>query len=410
MNSAPHSDRRARARHWLGVILLLVAGGAWPAEPIVIMISFDGFRHDYIDRFETPNFDRVAREGVRADGLIPVFPSKTFPNHLSIATGVRPATHGIIDNNFYAPDRDAVYSMNDRDAVEDGSWYLAEPIWVTAQRQGLPTAAFFWVGTEAPIAGVQPGEWRSYDQDTPNELRVRTVLEWLDRPEPDRPRLIMLYFSDVDTAGHEFGPLAPQTRAAVVEVDRLLGRLLDTVAARPALVDSVHFVLVSDHGMTDNRAVTELPPPPVVPRAQFGRGAFVSLWFDDPAQAGHYAASIRQTSPGLLPLVTGHYPAWTCLAGSPRAPHLLVLAQPGTAVYAHGGEPPHDPGLHGYRPDHPDMHGIFLAMGPQLVEGERIKVFENIHINPLVAALLGIRPHPDIDGRLEVLEPILRDR
>ncbi|MBI4545616.1 MAG: alkaline phosphatase family protein, partial [Gemmatimonadetes bacterium] len=160
-------------------------------RPYVIMVSFDGFRHDYLDRFELPNFRRVAQAGTRADALIPVFPAKTFPNHYSIATGLYPERHGLVGNEFYDPGLGATYRMRDRSAVQDGRWYGGEPIWVTAEKQGVVSAAYFWVGTEAPIQGVRPTYYRLYNARVPNEARVDTALAWLRLPPERRPHLLL---------------------------------------------------------------------------------------------------------------------------------------------------------------------------------------------------------------------------
>ncbi|MDX1571403.1 MAG: ectonucleotide pyrophosphatase/phosphodiesterase [Xanthomonadales bacterium] len=405
------SEEPPRAGRLIGFLLLLATAAAPAAdrsEAIVVMISFDGFRHDYFDRFNASHFQRVAREGARADGLIPVFPSKTFPNHLSIATGVRPGKHGIVDNVFYDRDRDKVFTLRDPDIVSDGTWYEAEPIWVAAELQGINTAAFFWVGSEAPIHGVQPKDWREYDENIPNAQRVDTVLEWLDRPEASRPRLIMLYFSAVDTAAHRHGALSDQVQDAVKHVNRMLGRLLDGIEARPAVRDRVHLILVSDHGMADVERYVTVPAPPIRPLRQFNRSAFVSMWFEDVSPLGRYAEQIRRDT-GLEVITRGDYPDWTSLNGSHRAPDMLVLGTPGTGVVLEARH--HDEAIaatHGYRPVDPIMHGIFLAWGPRIRSGKRIPAFENVHIYPLVAELLGIQPNPNIDGRGEVLHPILR--
>ena len=405
------SEHPRRPGRLIGCLLLLAVTAAWrldAAEPIVLMVSFDGFRHDYAERFEAGQFQRVAREGTSAEGLIPVFPSKTFPNHLSIATGVRPAKHGIVDNVFYDRDRDRTYTLRDPAIVADGSWYEAEPIWVAAERQGVNTAAFFWVGSEAPIHGVQPKDWRVYDEDIPNAQRVDTVLEWLDRPETTRPRLIMLYFSAVDTAAHRHGALSDQVREAVRHVDRMLGRLLDGIDARSEVRDRVHLILVSDHGMADVERYVTVPAPPIQPLKQFNRSAFVSMWFEDLSSLAPYAKQVERDT-GLQVMTRGHFPDWTGLNDSHRAPDMLVLGEPGTGVVLESRH--HDEAIaatHGYRPVDPIMYGIFFAWGPRIQAGKRIPAFENIHIYPLVAELLGIEPNPEIDGRADVLHPILR--
>src|SRR5687767_8370331 len=168
------------------------------AKPSLVLLSFDGFRADYLNRFDLPNFRRFIARGTRADAMRPVFPSTTFPNHYSLVTGLHPGHHGIVENGFFDPARNAAYSFRNEATVTDGSWYGGEPIWVTAERQGMVAASFFWPGSEAAIKGVRPTSWNKYDGTIPNADRVATVLEWLRRPAEQRPHVITLYFSDVD--------------------------------------------------------------------------------------------------------------------------------------------------------------------------------------------------------------------
>ena len=392
-----------------------------PAAPVppadetgsyVVMVSFDGMRHDFLDRVPTPAFDRVAAEGVRARGLVPSYPSKTFPNHYTLATGLYPGRHGLVDNNFYDPSVDALYSMYDREAVEDGRWYGGEPIWMTAERQGRTAASFFWVGSEAE--GLRPTYWKVYDHDFPNAARVDTVLAWLDLPSTRRPRLIMLYFADVDGAAHRWGPDAPQVDAAVVAVDALLGRLLDGLDRR-AIGDRVNVVLVSDHGMApvpesnvvyvedyvDLEGVTAVDGATQV--QLYMGGDENRIWEIHDALAGripHAAVHFREELPERW-----HYGA------SPRVGEIVVTADLGWMVAPARGERAwRGGGMHGWDPAHRSMHGIFLAAGPGVDRAGVIPSFENIHVHPFVAALLGIEPAPGIDGRAEVLAPyVLRE-
>lgn len=391
-------------------------------KPYVVLVSFDGFRHDYLDRVETPNFDRLIRRGVRADALIPVFPSKTFPNHYTIATGMYPARHGLVDNGFWDPEFQAMYRLGDRSSVEDGRWYGGEPIWVTAEKQGMVAASYFFVGSEADIGGVRPSHYRVYDGSVPNEARIDQALAWLRLPPAERPHLIALYFSDVDNAGHRYGPDSPEVDAAVRTVDGDLGRLLDGLAALP-IADRVHVILVSDHGMAAIRA----------DRGEYlsdhvdldgvraiGGGAHVTLWVDgaearDGGDRAH-AERLREIEAALnAGLRHAHayrrasLPERWHYGGNPRTGDLIVVAEPGYQVVADREGSFRDGGAHGYDPAHEEMRGIFVAAGPMLDEGVRIPAFEAIHVYPLVARILGLRPNPGIDGRLEVLAPILRE-
>ncbi|HXF43105.1 MAG TPA: ectonucleotide pyrophosphatase/phosphodiesterase, partial [Pyrinomonadaceae bacterium] len=212
----------------------------------LIIISIDGMRADYIDRFNPPAISKLAKEGVRAKWMIPSFPTKTFPNHYTIVTGLYPAHHGIVENNIY--DFGTVFTMGNRQEVRSSRWWGGEPIWVTAEKQGLRAASYFFVGTEAEIGGVKLKLRRDYNGKVPNDLRIDTVLRWLDLPASERPSLILMYFSDVDDVGHEFGPDAEETKYAVWDVDRSIARLVEGLTKR-GILDKTNIILVSDHGM-----------------------------------------------------------------------------------------------------------------------------------------------------------------
>ena len=217
-------------------------------KPYLVLISIDGFRWDYMDRYPTPNMDRIAAAGSRAERLLPVYPTLTFPNHYSIATGLYPAHHGLVANDFPDPERNKWYSLKNREAVEDRWFYEGEPIWVTAETQGMVAASFFFVGTEAPVKGVSPTHWRSYDENITGQDRVDQVLAWLAEPEENRAHLYTLYFEDVDSHSHWYGPDSKENIAAIGRVDDYLGRLLNGLDKLPH-ADKVNIILLSDHGL-----------------------------------------------------------------------------------------------------------------------------------------------------------------
>src|SRR5262245_24277479 len=189
------------------LLLLLVAGAAGARQaaalkPTTILISFDGWRWDYHMRVPARNIQRLIARGVRAEGLIPSFPSKTFPNHYSIVTGLYPGHHGIVANNIWDAATRRSFALDRRGEVRDAMWWGGEPIWIAAERAGQRTAPFFWPGSEAPIKDVRPSYWEPYDENTPPSMRIRWVLEKLDLPADRRPTFLTLYFEDLDDAGH----------------------------------------------------------------------------------------------------------------------------------------------------------------------------------------------------------------
>ena len=371
--------------------------GTRPGEssPLLVVVSFDGFRWDYPELHGAPTLLAMAREGARAP-LVPSFPSKTYPNHYTIATGLRPEHHGIVANTMRDPLWNARFSLADRSAVEDGRWWEGEPIWVTAERAGLPTAASYWPGTEAEIGGIRPRDWRRYDDSVPDNERVDEILGWLDRPEAERPRLLMLYFDEPDGAGHRFGPGSAETRAAVFHVDAMLAKLRAGVAAR-GLASATNWIVVSDHGMTDS------PPERVIVLEELVHFAdiaevdanVVGLIEPVPGRAAAVLEALARAHPHLHAARREEVPERLHFRSHRRIPEIVVWVDPGWTLLARrpeGGVARISPGNHGYDPAAADMHGLFIAQGPAFRRGVAAPKLENVHLYELFCALLGVAP------------------
>ncbi len=394
-----------------------VSGGVSAAkhadEPRVVLVSLDGFRWDYLDRFDAPALRRLGDSGARAQRLIPPFPTLTFPGHYSIATGLTPGRHGIVANRFLDPASGQRFSFTDRVAVEDGWWYGGEPIWVTAESQGMATAAFMFVGTEADVGGVRPSRWTPFSDQIPGEERVDQVLAWLDEPRGTRPRLMTLYFEHADMAGHRYGVDSAQLAAAVRKVDGFVDRLLNGISALEEHQD-IYVVMVSDHGM---RNVDPGSPPYIVEdtvdltgvEVVYG-GSFVLLHFPDVAAARAARDRIRAAwTSGRAYLQVDAPPSWG-LNDNPRFGNLILMADPGTLVFAR--RQPNRPKLaarHGWAPEDPSMHGILLVSGPGIAPGTRLPAARNVDVYPLLAAMLDLEPARDIDGNPAVLGSLVTD-
>lgn len=375
-------------------------------KPYLVLVSFDGFRHDYMELFDTPNFDRVEAEGARADALVPVFPAMTFPSHYSIATGMYPGTHGLVGNSFYDPAEQRSYHFLVRSAVEDGDWYGGEPIWVTAERQGMVAAAFYFVGTEAPVQGLHPSHWRRFDARVPNRDRVETALEWLAWPPKERPHLVTLYFSDVDQVAHRFGPEpGPELAEAVGRVDRALGQLLNGVDALPHAPD-IYIVLVSDHGMAEVRPgahyaleqLADLSDTRMTPSGTYG-----TIFVDGPdTRTDGLRSALDDAMPHARVYRSDNAPPRLHMRNNPRFGDLVVLPDEGytVGIGPAGGS---SVGRHGWDPANSKMHGIFLAMGPRIAGGSRIPAFESVHVYPFMARVLGLDPARGVEGDAAVL-------
>lgn len=373
----------------------------------LLLISIDGFRHDYIERFDSPTIDRMIREGLYADSMQHVFPTKTFATHYSLVTGRHPGTHGVVANNMWDPRREASFSLGDREAVNDGFWYQGgEPIWVTAEQQGLIAATYFWPGSEAMIQRTRPSHYRPYDGRVPHAERIDQVLEWLAMPEAERPDFLTLYFSSVDSRGHGDGPAAPSVLEAAAEIDAELGRLFSELEARGQL-DSLNVLLVSDHGMSSvsrerTVALDEHIDLSKVRVSDWGPAA--QIWAGE-MSADEIVAALKGVE-HLQAFTRADIPERYHFDSHYRVPDVLVEADPGWLIssepYMANPRPPK--GMHGWDPALAEMHGIFVARGPAFTPGARSPAVRSVSLYPLMAHLLGLDP-AEHEGQLDTLRP-----
>lgn len=369
-----------------------VAAVARARAPVTILVSIDGFRPDYLDRGITPNLNRLAASGIRG-ALQPSFPTKTFPNHYTLVTGLRPDRNGIVDNSMEDGRRPGVrFTLGDaKQALDPFWWDEAEPIWVTAQKAGLRTATMFWPGTEVAIGGVRPANWARYDMNVTNVQRVEGVIDWMRRPAATRPRFVTLYFDTVDTAGHDAGPDAAATNAAIAEVDARVGDLVDELAA---LGQAANLVIVADHGMA---AVTRER---IVPLSQLVDPALVRVVSEGPYLAVEPVAGRHAAVAAALLRSHAHATCWRkaniparfYYGRNPRVPPFFCLAETGWLVTSKPPERDGTTGAHGYDNQSSSMAALFLAHGPAFAGRRRLPVFDNVEVYPLLARLLGIAP------------------
>lgn len=364
-------------------------------------------RWDYLDRGLTPNLSRLAREGVRAEAMVPVFPTKTFPNHYTMVTGRFPAGHGIVGNVLTAPDIGGRLSLFDPAAVRDARFYLAEPIWVTSERQRRRTAPLFWPGSYAPIGGVLPSYSLPYDDEMPDTAKIAWMLERLELPPEERPVFLTLYFSLVDDAGHTYGPDAPATDSAIVAADGLIGRVMAGLEGIGR--GDVNVIVVSDHGMapTGPDRVIWLDEYVAEDAMEVDeRNTLLTAWpasgLEDSVhralrRAPHLAVYRRDELPGHLRLE------------GPRIAPIVALADEGWTISRRTAKEPAPNiirGNHGYDDALPSMGAIFLARGPAFRRGVRVSPFRNVHLYPLMAHVLRIEPL-ESDGSLDSLRSVL---
>jgi predicted AlkP superfamily pyrophosphatase or phosphodiesterase len=386
--------------------------GAEATAPL-ILVSLDGFHPDYLDRGLTPTLQRLADDGVRARWLTPSFPTKTFPGHYTMVTGLVPDHHGIVDNNMVDP-KLGRFAIQDRAAVGDGRWWGGQPIWVGARRAGLRSATLFWPGSEAAIDGVRPNDWQRYDAAMAPEARIDQVLAWLERPPRRRPHLVTLYLEGIDSAGHAHGPDSPQVDAALAAADAMLARLLEGLA-RLDLDEATNLVIVSDHGMAalepDRQLLLEdLVDPALVEVVSLSEIFSVN---PRPGQDAAVAAALLPARDGLDCYRRDDTPAAWNYGTHPRVPAFVCQLQEGWRI---GRNEPFNPwpgrsagnrGAHGFDPAVPSMRALFVAHGPAFQRGLLVDPFANVHVYPLLAAVLGIEPAPG-DGDPAVTAPLLR--
>ena len=378
-------------------------------RPYVILVSVDGFRFDYPERYQAKNLLQMGREGVPAQALIPSYRTNTFPNHYSIATGLYPEHHGIVDNNFYDPKRNETY-VNRPEKSHDGTWYGGTPLWVLAEKQGVRAASEFYPMDEAEIQGTRPSYYGPYDEKLPDAQRVDVVLKWLRLPEGQRPHLILLYFSDTDDSGHNFGPVSKETAAAVSRVDEQLGRLREGIRASGL---PVNLFVVADHGMLATGSPVSLGKAADFAglRAVPAFGAQVMLYSPDKALVDRAYQQLHNKDTRYRVFRRAETPAYLHYRDNDRIGDIIVMAATSSEI---GIEQPDralvsNKGAHGYDPRRfPEMRGIFFAQGPQLKSGLKLAPFENVHIYPLIARILGLKITKPIDGRLSVLAGALQ--
>ncbi|XPF94800.1 ectonucleotide pyrophosphatase/phosphodiesterase [Colwellia sp. RE-S-Sl-9] len=377
-----------------------------------ILLSIDGFSNDYLQRFKPKNILMLAEGGVKAKSLTPVFPSKTFPNHISMVTGNYPAKHGVIHNSFYNRALDKNYKLGL--GKDDPNWLRSPTLWSIAEQHDIKTGIYFWPESEINTTQYKPTYVKPYKHNTPNEQRFNQIIDWLKMPVNERPSLVLGYFSVIDSAGHDYGTTSKELEEAIAELDDLLGQFIDNL--KQNLDYEVNIVLVSDHGMTNispktilyNHLFEGLEDIRVVDgQTQL----FLYLPEDDKAKEAALVRTIKnRLTPFEKTLVNvydfDNYPKhWHFKDRSSVMPNVILEVLP---PYVFGKPREKGNATHGYDPKlTSELNAIFIANGPSFKEGLVIEPFENIYIFPMMLSLLGIDLQPDADAHQNILLPIL---
>jgi len=377
-------------------------------KPVTILVSIDGFRADYLDRGVTPNLSALAKAGISA-AMRPSYPSKTFPNHWTLVTGLRPDRTGIVANKMLDPTRPGdTFTM----ASDDPFWWnAAEPIWVTAENAGIRTATAFWPGSNVAwggerakewpnpiVGGARPEDWLQFNQALSDRQRVDIVTDWLRRPAETRPRFLTLYFDEVDTAGHEYGPDDQRTTDAVATVDKAIGRLRAEIAKLDQPVD---FVIVADHGMapiSDARLIVLDKFSNPADYDVVEDGVYASVNPKPGKEKAVEKALLGAHGPHLTCYRKAEVPARFHYGRNPRVPAILCMPDTGWTVVAHPPRHKVEGGAHGYDNDAPEMRALFIASGPDIKPLGTIPTFDNVDIAPLLRDLIGLPAGQGLDG------------
>lgn len=379
-------------------------------KPYVLLVSLDGFRYDYAERNHATNLIEFGKKGVAARALIPSFPTSTFPNHYTIVTGLYPAHHGIVENGFWDPQKNAPFRFNDPKLASDPDWWGGTPLWVLAEQQGMRAATFFWPGSDYEIQHTRPTYYHNFDNKVTKDEQIDEVLKWLRLPKSQRPHFITLYLSDIDHEGHSFGPDSPETAAAIASVDRAIGKLMAGIRSTGVLVN---IFILSDHGMVAPTGAVDAASLADFSGVQLsGAGTELKVYSKDSARIDAIYAQVNGKDSRISVYRQRDIPARLHYSGNDRIGDLVIMAnQP--VVFREPARPnqrAREPqkGMHGFDVEEvPEMRAIFYAQGPNLKSGLTIDEFQNIHIFPFLAGILGLKPPPDIDGKLSVLAPIL---
>lgn len=382
-------------------------------EPYVLLISFDGLRWDYVNRNISPNISELSKRGVTASSLRPVFPTKTFPNHISIITGMHPENHGIVANEFIDIENNDEYKMWDKSIALNSKWYRGEAFWETARKHGVITASYFWPSSDMDDPEKRPDYFHVYEHNRPYTERIAGVLNWFNLPYKERPHFVTLYFDLTDGVGHKFGPESEEINIAIAQIDTLVGSLINGFK-EINLLDSVNIIISSDHGMTkisEERLIIVDEMLNGYDYLSSNTGPFMLIYSEEEDTEKIYG-TLKEEENHFKVYKREDVPEYFHFSQNKLIGDLVLIADVGWSLVTQENlerikEHP-SRGNHGYDNFHIDMHGVFIAAGPSFKQNYKTGTINNIDIYPLLCTIFNCTPAKNIDGELKRIEYILK--
>lgn len=392
------------------LLLACFVSSATIAKTPLILLSIDGFAQHYLELYQPKTLNTMRQQGTSAKALLPVYPSKTFPNHVSIVTGKYPINHGILHNSFFHRDIGEIYSLGD--GKKDTRWLTAKPIWHINEEQGNTSAIYFWPESESVINGDTPTFVEPYNHSVSNKERIDKIIDWLRLPSEQRPNFIAGYFSTVDSAGHDYGEHSKELIKSINELDNLLNDFMHTIEKE--FNGDVNVIIISDHGMTKiNKNNVIKWREAIAPNVKVAKSSTQLYLYSDDQRAlaktkQHFIEQqSNHSNAGFNVYEFPNYPEhWHLNKMTKATPNIIIDAKPS---YIFNANHIHiDPETHGYDPKgHRELEAIFIATGPAFEKNKVINKFENIHLLPIMTRVLKLKDLQNIDGNYEIANSIV---
>ncbi|SHI14755.1 alkaline phosphatase family protein [Ferrimonas marina] len=407
-----------------GLIFAAVLAGCSSNEPAsearkphLLLVSIDGYRYDYTELHQPPFLSQFEQQSAMVERMAPSYPTKTFPNHLTLVTGLLPENHGIVSNGFHNPALGEDYFLSRAEAVTNGDFYDGVPLWSLAASQQMKSATYFWPGSEAEIAGFRPDYWVPYNHVEDYQIRIDQLVEWFQLPDDERPQFMTLYFHEVDSQGHYHGATSEQARDALHKVDAALSQLverLNAVADEQNL--DLNIIITSDHGMLDLEKLDRVYMDEVMAQEPglsermrlIGTGPVTQIYAqgDDKQADLDKMIALFQDIPNVEIYKREDIPMRLRFKGHVAIGDAIILSNRGYLDFAE--KPSSLVGNHGFETaEVPEMNTLLMGVGPAFESGARIEAADNIHVYPMMAQILGLTIEHEIDGDEEVLQPLL---